>query len=93
MFSPSFFATGFFCDQSARLITAATRFRAQAVSRKIVVDALVRAVLFENLQYPRVLLIAGREYLRRLTREEEGSVRAMTINHAANDEHASPDDG
>lgn len=60
----------------------------EIVIGKVVVNPLVGAVLFENLQHARVFLIAGRENSWRFTGQEECGVGTVSVDHAANHEHA-----
>ena len=54
---------------------------------EVINDALVRTILFVDLQNARVLVIGGGKNLRRLARKEDSGVSAVAIDEAANDEH------
>lgn len=66
---------------------AGKHIRAEGEGREIVADAFVRAVLFINLQHPRVFLVARRKNLRGFARQKNRGVGAMPINHATNNNH------
>lgn len=53
----------------------------------VIVNTLVRTILFVDLQDPSVLVIGSWKNFRRLALQEKGGVSAMAINKAANDEH------
>ena len=53
----------------------------------IVVNTFVRPVLLVDLEDARVLVIGGRENVRRLSRQEESGVSAVTVHESANDKH------
>lgn len=55
--------------------------------REIIEDAFVGAVLFVDLQNTGVLGVAGGEDFGRLTLQENRGVGAVTVDHAADDDH------
>jgi hypothetical protein len=55
---------------------------------EVVDDALVRAVLFVDLEDARVLVIGGRENFRRFAGKENAGVGAAAIDETADDDHA-----
>jgi hypothetical protein len=58
---------------------------------EIVYHAVVRAVLFVDLEDAPVLGVAGREDARLLAGQEDAGVGAMAVGEAADDEHAVDD--
>lgn len=54
---------------------------------EIVQHIRVTLILFVDLQDAPVLMIGGRKNARRLTGQEEGGEAAVTVDHAADDQH------
>lgn len=66
--------------------------RGPETSREIVIGEIVQhvgmaAVLLEDLQNPRVLVIGRGKNARRFAAQEHGGVRPASIDHPANDQH------